>query len=159
MSVYRLLASCKRAEVSVKWPTLSMFRTRWLADYWTGTNKPKMLKFEPVQVVPGKRQEYSIDSSITMLYEIRYHTVNQIVANVHPSYRSDDKKLSSCNPSSCSMSPGCAYLDKSSHCPHTWFRERQNWGARRWSRWTSLTGVVTFATSQGDFMTDLAMDR
>ena len=36
----------------------------------SGTNKPKMLTSEPVQVVPGQRQEYRIDSSITRPYEI-----------------------------------------------------------------------------------------
>ena len=58
MSVYELLACCKRAEVNIKWPTPSMY------------NKPKMLTTNPIQVVPGQRQEYRIDSSVTRLYEI-----------------------------------------------------------------------------------------
>ena len=70
MSVYELLVCCKRAEVSVKWPTPSMLRRQRLADHGIGTNKPKMSTINPVHVVPGQRQEYRIDSSLTRLYEI-----------------------------------------------------------------------------------------
>ena len=83
MSVYGQQACCTRTEVGVKWPTPSTFRSQVLAGYGTGTNKPKMLAIDPLQVVPmattGVQDRFNRNQALRN----RSQTANQTIARLH----------------------------------------------------------------------------